>query len=78
MMKVVRLNGKELIQPVVMEFGSYSRMVELPAAGEAFKLSGYETGGFVGIPNGADLDMVPAMVGYSFQTKFIVFGASAP
>lgn len=69
LLRVEKAGGKTLLKPVVMELRGHERKTFKP--GDGFHLLGYETGAFIGAPEGL-FDHVPAFttIGYSFVTWF--------
>lgn len=74
LLRVQAVNGKMLRREVLFPFSSFpSANIRNPPAGTKFKYTGYETGGFTGIPEKA-FNYVPRVstTGYSFSTSFVV------
>ena len=73
LLRVHAVNGKRLAEEQVFHFGSLLERVEKPKVGTRFKYSGYETGGFTGLPAKAfDYVGLIALPGYAFATDFEV------
>ncbi len=74
LLRVQSVNGNRLKHEVVFPFMKHEiGSVATPTVGARFKFTGYETGGFVGEPNGV-FDYVPrfAATSYHFRTSFYV------
>jgi hypothetical protein len=73
LLRVQGVNEKRLAEEQVFHFGSLLERVEKPKAGATYKFSGYETGGFTGLPTKAfDYVGLIASTDYGFTTDFVV------
>ena len=73
LLRVQAVNGKRLAEEQVFHFGALLDRVEKPKVGTTYKYSGYETGGFTGLPTKAfDYVGLIALPGYCFTTDFVV------
>jgi hypothetical protein len=74
-LRIAKVNGKRLKQPVTYRFRLAHDWVKVPApkVGQKFHLIGFETGAFVGSPEG-EFKHVPAYTttGFHFETTFLV------
>lgn len=71
LLRVEKVGETELPTPVMYPFPENSDL-ERPAAGESFSGVVYETGGFVGAPEGLFEHVEPfATVGFHFQTRLV-------
>jgi len=74
LLRVQAVNGKALKEEVIFDFSPFlGADIRNPAVGAKFKYTGYETGGFSGIPDQA-FDYVPRVptTGYYFSTSFVI------
>jgi hypothetical protein len=74
LLRVQIVNGKPLKDEAIFDFSPFlGADVKKPLVGARFKYTGYETGGFSGIPEKA-FDYVPqvATTGYYFSTSFVI------
>ena len=74
LLRVQAVNGKALKEEAVFEFSPFSGVgIRNPVVGARFKYTGYETGGFSGVPDRA-FDYVPRVptTGYYFSTSFVI------
>jgi hypothetical protein len=73
LLRITTLNGKQLAEERVFPYRGLTTEVEKPKVGSKFKFSGYETGGFTGVPAGT-FEYTPAFAttGYYFTTNFVV------
>ncbi len=74
LLRVRIVNEKPLKEEVVFDFSPFlGADVKKPLVGARFKYTGYETGGFSGIPEKA-FDYVPRVptTGYYFSTSFVI------
>ena len=77
LLRVKSVNGKELAQEVVFPFASLETVkLTPPVVGSRFRLIGFETGEFVGMPDGV-FDYVPrfATTNYYLRASFVVVSA---
>lgn len=74
LLRVKSVNGKSFKDEVVLDFNLFPGAdIKNPAAGAAFKFTGYETGGFSGVPEKAfDFVARTATGGFYFGTSFVV------
>ena len=74
LLRVRAVNGRPLKPEVVLDFSPFpSAEIRNPAAGAAFKYTGYETGGFSGVPEAAfKYAARVATAGYHFTTSFVI------
>jgi hypothetical protein len=73
LLRVHAVNGEKLASEQIFQFGSLLDRVRTPDVGSRFKFTGYETGGFTGIPTKAfDYVGLVQSTGYGFTTDFIV------
>jgi hypothetical protein len=78
LLRVRAVNGKRLAEEQVFYFGALLERPEKPRVGTTFNYSGYETGGFVGLPTKAfDYVGLIAIPGYAFMTNFVVLRVEA-
>ena len=74
LLRVQVVNGKALNKEVVFNFRPFPGAgIKSPPVGAKFKYTGYETGGFSGIPEKA-FDYVARVqtAGYNFSTTFVI------
>ena len=74
LLRVQAVNGKPLKEEALFDFSPFvGADIRNPAVGARFKYTGYETGGFSGIPEQA-FDYVPRVptTGYYFSTSFVI------
>jgi hypothetical protein len=74
LLRVRAVNGKPLKEEVIFDFSPFSGAdIRNPEVGARFKYTGYETGGFSGLPEQA-FDYVPRVptAGYYFSTSFVI------
>jgi hypothetical protein len=74
LLRVQAVNGKPLNEEVIFAFRPFlGASIKSPPVGARFKYTGYETGGFSGIPEKA-FAYVPRVqaTGYNFSTTFVV------
>lgn len=74
LLSVQTVNGKPFKNQIIFHFRTFlSAEVKKPLVGARFKYSGYETGGFTGVPEKV-FGYVPlvATTGYYFSTSFVV------
>jgi hypothetical protein len=74
LLRVQIVNGKPLKEEVIFHFSLLLSIdIKKPIVGAKFKYIGYETGGFVGIPEKA-FNYVPPMTttGHHFSTSFVI------
>lgn len=74
LLKIEKVDGKKLNKAVVLHVQIIPIVsVKIPQKGTKFKLAGYETGGFIGIPEGAFKYIPQATTcGFQFEVYFEV------
>jgi hypothetical protein len=73
LLRVHAVNGEKLAGERIFQFDSLLDRVRTPEVGTRFNFTGYETGGFTGIPTKAfDYVGLVQSTGYGFTTDFIV------